>query len=223
MNKQPTMMGRRPQMTGERPKISGKTLTRLISYIKKNHAKKFILVIVCIILSTLAGVMSSVFLKKLIDGYITPLLSKPNPVFTGLFFALCIMVVIYVIGILTSYIYNRTMVVIAQGVLKDIRDEMFDNMQELPIKYFDKNSHGDIMSRYTNDTDTLRQMFSQSLPQLISSIISIVAVFCAMVYINWLLAIFVILASVLTLFITKTVAGKSSKYFVKQQQSIRRS
>ena len=115
------------------------------------------------------------------------------------------------------------MAVISQGVLKDIRDEMFNKMQELPIKYFDTHSHGDIMSRYTNDADTLRQMFSQSLPQLIGCVISIVAVFFAMIYINWILTIFVIFATSFILFITKKVTSKSSKYFIKQQESIRRS
>lgn len=162
----------------KKPQIKKNTIKRLFSYIFKNHKKKFVLVIICIILSSAANVSSSLFLQTLIDGYITPLLKDANPVFLGLLKMLIIMAGIYLIGILGTYIYNRTMAVIAQNVLKDVRDEMFCKMQTFPIKYFDTHTHGDIMSYYTNDVDTLEQMISQSLPQLITSIVTIIAVFC---------------------------------------------
>lgn len=142
---------------------SGKTIKRLLSYIGK-YKFRFILVLIFIILSAVANVAGSMFIGTLIDDYITPLLSEANPVFTGLLKAICVMGVIYLVGILSTLFYNRTMVSISQGVLKKIRDEMFEHMQKLPIKYFDTHTHGDIMSYYTNDTDTLRQMMSQSVP-----------------------------------------------------------
>ena len=167
-------------------KIKKGTLKRLLSYITKNYKKQFILVFCCIIINAIISVASSLFLQKLIDDYITPLLKVKNPVFTELLKALSIMAVIYIIGIFTAYLYNRLMVVISQGVLRDIRDDMFRKMQRLPIRYFDTNTHGHIMSRYTNDTDTLRQMISQSLPQIISSIFSIIAIFCSMIYLVYI-------------------------------------
>ena len=162
-------------------KINPKTLKRLLSYITKYYKKQFIIVIICIILSAVASVSGSLFLQTLIDNYITPLLSTQNPVFTDLFKAICSLGLIYVVGIISTYIYNRTMAIVSQGVLKTIRDEMFSKMQTFPISYFDTNTHGDIMSHYTNDADTLREMISRSLPQLITSVVSIIAIFCSMV------------------------------------------
>ena len=203
-------------------KIKKGTLKRLLSYITKNYKKQFILVFCCIIINAIISVASSLFLQKLIDDYITPLLKVKNPVFTELLKALSIMAVIYIIGIFTAYLYNRLMVVISQGVLRDIRDDMFRKMQRLPIRYFDTNTHGDIMSRYTNDTDTLRQMISQSLPQIISSIFSIIAIFCSMIYLSPLLTGCVIIFTILTILITKWITSKSSKYFLRQQNSLGR-
>ena len=201
-------------------RIKKGTVKRLLSYVTKNYKKQFIVVFICIIISSIANVAGSLFLQVLIDDYITPLLGMENPVFTGLLKAIGIMVCIYVSGILTSYLYNRIMVNISQGVLKTIRDEMFSKMQALPIKYFDTHTHGDIMSHYTNDTDTLRQMISQSLPHIISASISIIAILCGLLYLSPFLTIFVVIFSIITVVITKQIAGKSSKYYINQQTSL---
>ena len=201
-------------------KINPKTLKRLLSYITRYYKKQFILVIICIILSAVASVSGSLFLQTLIDNYITPLLSTPNPVFTDLFKAICSLGLIYVVGVISTYVYNRTMAIVSQGVLKTIRDEMFSKMQTFPIKYFDTNTHGDIMSHYTNDADTLREMISRSLPQLITSTVSIIAIFCSMLYVNIPLTIFVLIFVFLMLQVTRKVAGRSSTYFVAQQKSL---
>ena len=163
--------------------FSKNTVKRLLSYIKA-YKIRFIFVIICIILSSAASVFSSLFLQTLIDDYITPLLLQTSPDYSGLFVALIKLGIIFAIGILTALFYNRTMVVIAQGVLKKIRDDMFIHMQTLPIKYFDTHNHGDVMSYYTNDTDTLRQMLAQSLPQVISSIVTILSVFVSMLFVS---------------------------------------
>ena len=160
------------------------------------------------------------FIQTLIDHYITPLLSQPSPVFSGLIQALCIMGVIYLTGTIATWIYNRSMVTIAQGTLKQIRDEMFAKMQSLPIRYFDSHTHGDIMSHYTNDTDTLRQMIAQSLAQLISSVCTIAAVFCCMLYQSIYLTLIVVLVVSLILRIVKLIAGRSGFYFVRQQETL---
>ena len=201
-------------------KINPKTLKRLLSYITKYYKKQFIIVIICIILSAVASVSGSLFLQTLIDNYITPLLSTQNPVFTDLFKAICSLGLIYVVGIISTYIYNRTMAIVSQGVLKTIRDEMFSKMQTFPISYFDTNTHGDIMSHYTNDADTLREMISRSLPQLITSFVSIIAIFCSMLYVSVPLTIFVLFFVFLMLQVTRKVAGRSSTYFVAQQKSL---
>ena len=196
------------------------TVKRLLGYITKKYKKQFAFVFICIIFSSIASVAGSLFLQILIDDYITPLLGQENPVYTGLMGAIGIMVIIYLVGMLSSYLYNRLMAVVSQGVLKDIRDEMFDKMQALPIRYFDTHTHGDIMSHYTNDTDTLRQMFAQSLPFCIMSIISIIAIICAMIYLSPVLTVFIIAFSILTVFITRKIASKSSKNFINQQASL---
>ena len=196
------------------------TIGRLLKYVTKNYKKQFIAVFICIILSSIANVAGSLFLQPLIDNYITPLLGQENPVFTELLGAIGMMAIVYIVGIVTAYLYNRIMAVIAQGVLKKIRDEMFSKMEKLPIRYFDTHTHGDIMSRYTNDTDTLEQMISQALPQIINSCISIVAILCALIYLSPVLTIFVVLFTILTIVTTRFIGGKSSKYFIKQQQSL---
>ena len=196
------------------------TLKRLLSYILKNYKKQFIFVFVCIIISSIASVAGSLFLQTLIDDYITPLLKDKNPIFTELLQILTVMGTIYIVGILASYLYSRLMAVVSQGVLRDIRNEMFTKMEKLPIRYFDTNTHGDIMSHYTNDTDTLRQMLSQSLPQVITSVFSIIAIFCSMVYLSPMLTGFVIVFTLLTLIVTKTITSKSAKYFLKQQYAL---
>lgn len=200
--------------------ISMQTLKRLFGYITRGYRKQFAIVVICIILSAAASVSGALFLQKLIDNYITPLLSVENPVFTPLLKAICTLIAIYLVGIVSTYIYNRTMTVIAQGTEKNIRDEMFSKMQTFPIKYFDTNTHGDIMSHYTNDADTLNEMISRSMPQLISSSVSIIAVFCSMLYVSWQLTIFVVAFVAIMLVVSKNIAEKSGKYFVEQQKSI---
>ena len=196
------------------------TLKRLLSYVLKNYKKQFIFVFVCIIISSIASVAGSLFLQTLIDDYITPLLKDSNPVFTDLLRVLTVMATIYIVGILAAYLYSRLMAVVSQGVLRDIRNEMFMKMEHLPIRYFDTNTHGDIMSHYTNDTDTLRQMLSQSLPQVITSVFSIITIFCSMIYLSPMLTGFVIIFTILTLIVTKTITSKSAKYFLKQQYAL---
>ena len=202
-----------------RPQVNPNTLKRLLGYLSV-YKTRVILVVICILLSAIANVMSSLFIQRLIDDYISPLLLESNPVFDALFRAIVQMACIYVIGILASLIYNRTMAVISQGILKKIRDDMFAHMQTLPIKYFDTHTHGDVMSHYTNDTDALRQMLSQSLPQLLSSCVTIVAVFISMLYLSLWMTLFIIVFLFLILKVVKSIAGKSSVYFIKQQQNI---
>ena len=202
-----------------RPQVNPNTLKRLLGYLSVYKTRVF-LVIICILLSAIANVMSSLFIQRLIDDYISPLLLEANPVFDALFRAIVQMACIYVIGILASLIYNRTMAIISQGILKKIRDDMFAHMQTLPIKYFDTHTHGDVMSHYTNDTDALRQMLSQSLPQLLSSCVTIVAVFVSMLYLSVWMTLFIVVFLFLILKVVKSIAGKSSVYFIKQQQNI---
>ena len=202
-----------------RPQVNPNTLKRLLGYLSV-YKTRVILVVICILLSAIANVMSSLFIQRLIDDYISPLLLESNPVFDALFRAIVQMACIYVIGILASLIYNRTMAVISQGILKKIRDDMFAHMQTLPIRYFDTHTHGDVMSHYTNDTDALRQMLSQSLPQLLSSCVTIVAVFISMLYLSLWMTLFIIVFLFLILKVVKSIAGKSSVYFIKQQQNI---
>lgn len=196
-----------------------KTLKRLLSYIGRYKALLTV-VVICILVSAVASVASSVFIQILIDDYIAPLLLMDEPVYTGLLKALCIMAVVYLIGVVSSWLYSYLMVTVAQGTLKTIRDEMFAKMQTLPVRYFDTNTNGDIMSRYTNDTDTLRQMIAQSLAQLISSVCTIVAVFICMLYQSVYLTAIVVVAIALILQIVKRVAGKSGHYFIRQQETL---
>lgn len=196
------------------------TAKRLFSYITKKYKLKFVIVCICILLSSISAVASSLFLQILIDDYITPLIGIENPIFDALLGGIGIMAIIYIIGIITGYFYNKTMALIAQGILKDIRDEMFKNMQKLPVNYFDTHAHGEIMSYYTNDVDTLRQMLSQGLPQLLSSFISIIAIFCSMIYLNKWLTLCVILFTLIIVIITKSLASKSAKYYINQQKSL---
>lgn len=195
------------------------TLSRLFSYMS-SHKVSLILVVICILLSAIASAASSLFIQILIDNYITPLLGTNAPVFTGLIQALIIMGVVYLIGVITTLIYNRIMVTIAQSTLKSIRDDMFAKMQRLPIRYFDTHTHGDTMSLYTNDTDTLRQMIAQSMSQLISSIFTIVAVFFCMLYISIWLTLVVVIMTFLILQLVKAITKKIGIYFVMQQETL---
>jgi ATP-binding cassette subfamily B protein len=205
---------------GKRPPVDKASAKRLFSYIFRDYKPQFFLVLVCIIISAVAGVFGSLFIQQLIDTYIEPLLLTKNPDFAPLLHAIMIMAVIYLVGIVSTLLYNVTMVSISQGVLKKIRDEMFAKMQKLPIRYFDTHTHGDIMSHYTNDTDTLRQMLSQSIPQMFSSLITVIAVFCAMLYLSVWLTLFVVVSVFVMLRFVKGLGGKSAGYFVAQQRSL---
>ena len=204
----------------KRPQNAGKTIKRLLSYLVGKYTWLFVIVLFCIILNSLTSVAGSLFLKILIDDYITPLISEANPIFTDLLYALIIMAVIYLIGVLSSLIYNRLMVTVSQGILKQIRDEMFSHMQKLPIRYFDTHAFGDTMSHYTNDTDTLRQMMGQSVPQLFSSALMIVAVIAVMLSMSLHLSLLVFASIGCMFYMTKLIGGNSAKYFVKQQKSL---
>lgn len=195
------------------------TVKRLFSYMK-DYKPQLIFVVVCILVSAAAGAASSLFIQRLIDDYIAPILLEKAPVYTGLIKALAVMGCIYVAGILTTYCYNRIMVIVAQGTEKKIRDNMFAHMQSLPIRYFDTHSHGDVMSYYTNDVDTLSQMISQSLPQMFATLVSITAVFFSMLYLSVGLTVFVVIFTLLLLFVIKKIVGRSGIFFVRQQRSI---
>ena len=194
-------------------------LRRLFSYMKE-YKGQLAFVVVCILLSAIASAASSLFLQTLIDDYIGPLLGKDNPVFGGLVKALITIGIVYLIGVLSSLLYSRAMVTIAQGTLKKIRDDMFEKMQRLPIRVFDTRTHGDIMSLYTNDTDTLRQMIAQSMAQLISSVFTIVAVLVCMLYTSIWLTIVTVLVMLLILKIVKGIAGKTGAFFMLQQKTL---
>lgn len=205
--------------SGKNKEANPKSFKRLLSYLFK-HKGKFTVVLICIAVSALTGVSSSLFLQVVIDDYITPLLLEAVPDFTGLFRVVLLMAGLYLIGVMATFFYNRLMAVISQRVLKDIRDEMFAHMQTLPIKYFDTHTHGDLMSHYTNDTDTLRQMMSQSIPQLISSTMTVIAVFCSMLTISFWLTAIVIIFLIIALQIVKKIVGKSGQFFIGQQQAL---
>lgn len=202
-----------------RAKMDKVTMNRLLSYLKE-YKLRFTVVLICILISAVAGVAGSLFLQVVIDDYITPLLQTASPDFAGLFQAVLTMAAIYLIGILATLFYNRTMVSISQGILKKIRDQMFSHMQRLPIRYFDTHTHGDVMSRYTNDTDTLRQMLSMSVPQMFSSIVTIVAVVCAMLYTSVYLTVLVAIVVFFIMKVFKFIASHSGKYFIKQQETL---
>ncbi len=208
-------------LKNQRP--DGKTVKRLLKYLLK-YKWKLGIVLVCIAVSSLTGIVASLFLKTLIDDCIMPLVADKlagiEPVFDGLYTLIIMMAGIYVAGIISNLFHNRLMVDVSQGVLRDIRDEMFAHMQKLPIKYFDTHTYGDTMSRYTNDTDTLRQMISQSVPQIISSIITVIGVFIAMVTTNIWLTILVVVFVFGVMMITGKIASKSGTYFVEQQKCI---
>lgn len=200
-------------------KINPATLKRLLSYLGP-FKKELALVFGSIVISSITFAISALFLQTLIDDYIAPLLLETVPDYSGLFRVIMIMAAIYIIGTLATLFYNLIMVQVGQGVLKKIRDEMFGHMQTLPIRFFDRQSHGDVMSYYTNDADTLRQMISWSLPQIISAFLTISAVFLAMLYLSFWLTLFVLLFTALALKVVGDIAGKSGSFFIKQQKSI---
>ena len=201
-------------------KMDFKVLSRVFGYVGTKYKFLMLLVVLCIFISSIANVFSSLFLGNLIDDHIKPMLENSSTDFAPLLTMLLKMACIFLLGIASTYTYNIIMVQVAQGVLKTIRDDMFTHMQSLPIKYFDTNSHGDIMSRYTNDIDTLRQMISQTIPQIISSAVTIVSTFTAMVTKSIPLTVVVIVCIVIMMFFTGKIAGNSGKFFLKQQESL---
>ena len=204
---------------GRKAKDPKKTFARLLSYMKP-YLPRLIGMVVCIILATVAQVSSNGSLKTLVDDYVTPMLSQQNPDYAPLIRFLCMMAGVYLVGMLAAFLQQWIMVPVGQGIQKTIRDRLFTHMQRLPIRYFDTHPVGDLMSRYTSDIDTLRQMISQALPQCISSAITILVVFFAMLFTSPILTGVVLLSMVGVLFITKTVAGRSARFFVGQQKAL---
>ncbi len=196
------------------------TLKRLLKYALSDYKAQFVVVIISIIISAAASVMGIQFIQTLIDEYITPLIGNQNPNYASLLQAILMMGLVYLVGIIGTYVYNRLMINITQGTLKKIRTEMFEHMQRLPIGYFDSHSHGETMSTYTNDVDTLRQALSQSIPQVFSCIVSMVAVFIGMITTNIYLTIIVLIMVAIMVVVARFFAKNSSKYFIGQQENI---
>ena len=201
-------------------KNTGKIFKRLMAYIFQSYKYHLIFVAVCILISVLANVQGTLFMQTLIDEFILPLIKAENPDFTDLLSQITRVAIFYGIGVIATYTYNRIMVNVTQGTLKNLRNSLFTKMESLPIKYFDTNAHGDIMSIYTNDIDTLRQMISQSMPQIFSSAITVVSVLVCMITLNVPLTVLTLVMVAIMLTATKKIAGQSGKYFVEQQKAI---
>ena len=203
-----------------KPKVTRGTIEtakRLLGYVTSTYKVQFILVLICILISSVASISVSLSLRFLLDDFITPLIGKKNPDYSELYMALTVLACIFMAGVLASFLYTRLMVVIGQGVLKRVRDEMFEHMQKLPIRYFDQNTNGSIMSLYTNDTDTLRQMINQSIPQVLMSAFTIVVTFIAMVALSPILTLLAVLVIGVMILVAKFIGGNSGKYFIRQQ------
>ena len=209
--------GRGPMPKVENP---GKLFKRIMGYVMQNYTLHIIAVVVCIFIGVLASVQGTMFTQTLIDSYIMPLIGQENPDFSGLAQAIFRVACFYGLGAVSSYIYNRIMINVTQGTLRNIRNEMFQKMEALPIKYFDTHAHGEIMSTYTNDIDTLRQMISQSMPQLLNSAITIVSVLVSMIYLSFPLTLVSLFMVFVMMTVTKKAAGLSGSYFMKQQKAI---
>lgn len=207
---------------GPRPKVEnpGKVFKRILAYVMSRYKAQVIVVLCCILLAVFAQLQGVMFSQTLIDSYILPLLKAGSMDFSGLAAAILRVAVIYCVGIAAVFVQNRLMARITQGTLKDLRDEMFTHMQTLPIKYFDTHAHGDIMSVYTNDIDTLRQMISQSLPQLVNTVVTLVGVLASMLYLSVPLTVLALAMVGVMLLATKYLTGNSGKYFIKQQQEL---
>ena len=212
--------GRGPR--GPRPKIKnpGKVLGRILGYVLKYYKVQSAIVIFCIFASVLCNLQGTWFMQTLIDGYILPMLGSGSTDFSGLLAAILRVACFYALGVAASFTQARLMAYITQGTLKNLRDELFTHMQTLPIRYFDSHAHGDIMSVYTNDTDTLRQMISQSIPQLINSFITVVSTAALMIALSWPLALVTFVMVGVMLVVTKYLTTNSSKYFVAQQSDL---
>lgn len=207
---------------GPKPKIKnpGKLFARLMGFIFKKYLPACIIVVICIFVSVLANVQGTMFTKNLIDDYIVPLLKTGNPDYGPLLAAMGRVAVFYGIGVISTFAYSKIMIYVSQGTIKNLRVELFSHMQDLPIRYFDSHAHGDIMSIYTNDIDTLRQLISQSLPQILNSAITVVSVFVSMVILNIPLNVLTIVMVIVTTVVTKKFAGFSSRYFLAQQRDL---
>jgi len=207
---------------GPKPKIKnpGKLFARLMGFIFKKYLPACIIVVICIFVSVLANVQGTMFTKNLIDDYIVPLLKTGSPDYGPLLAAMGRVAVFYGIGVISTFAYSKIMIYVSQGTIKNLRVELFSHMQDLPIRYFDSHAHGDIMSIYTNDIDTLRQLISQSLPQILNSAITVVSVFVSMVILNIPLTILTIVMVIVTTVVTKKFAGFSSRYFLSQQRDL---
>ena len=192
-----------------------KTAKRLLAYVTSSYKPELIAVVICIIMSSIASISVSLSLKFLLDDFIIPLIGKQNPDFTELYRAVVVLGVIFLLGVIATFVYTRLMVKIGQGVLRRVRDEMFEHMQTLPIRYFDQNTNGSIMSLYTNDTDTLRQMINQALPQVLMSFITIVVTFISMLLLSPLLTILAVAIIGIMLLVSSKIGGNSGKYFVR--------
>ncbi len=212
--------GRRRMQGGPKSKNPKKTLKRLFGILWKDYKLSIVVVIISIAISSLTGVIGNLFLQRLIDDYILPFLGESNPSFAPLLHALLVMAGIYYMGTVATFLYARIMISVTQGVLKEIRDKMFAHMEKLPIKYFDTHVHGDIMSCYTNDTDTLRQMISQSIPQMMSSSITIVSTFVSMLILSVPLTLLIVLMVVCMVYVVRFIGGRSGMYFIRQQKSL---
>jgi ATP-binding cassette subfamily B multidrug efflux pump len=207
---------------GPKPKIKnpGKLFARLMGFIFKKYLPACIIVVICIFVSVLANVQGTMFTKNLIDDYIVPLLKTGSPDYGPLLAAMGRVAVFYGIGVISTFAYSKIMIYVSQGTIKNLRVELFSHMQDLPIRYFDSHAHGDIMSIYTNDIDTLRQLISQSLPQILNSAITVVSVFVSMVILNIPLTVLTIVMIIVTTVVTKKFAGFSSRYFLAQQRDL---
>ena len=213
--------GRRRQM-GAKPKVKnpGKILGRILRYTFKNYKIHMIIVFICIIVSVLANVQGTLFIQSLIDDYITPLMNTSSPDFTPLLFAMARVAGFYLLGAASTFAYSKLMVYVTQGTMRNLRIDIFSHMESLPIKFFDTHSHGDIMSVYTNDIDTLRQMISQSMVQLFSSTITIVSVLVSMISISIPLTLLTLVMVAVMFIVSGKIGGKSSKYFTAQQDDL---
>lgn len=207
---------------GPKPQIKnpGKLFARLMKFVLKNYWFQCLIVLICIFISVLANVQGTMFMKTLIDDYITPLLKNGGSDYAPLLHAMGRVAIFYGIGIVSTYVFNKIMIYVSQGSIKLMRDELFTHMQDLPVRYFDSHPHGDIMSIYTNDIDTLRQLISQSIPQIINSGITVIMVLISMIRLNVPLTVLTLFMVCVTVFLTKTFAGFSSRYFLAQQKDI---
>ena len=213
-------MGRAPRGMKSQVKNPGKIFARIMKYVLKNYTPHCIVAVVSIFISVLANVQGTLFTKTLIDSYILPMLKASDPDFAPLLHAMMRVAVFYLIGILAAFAQNRVMIYVTQGTLRNLRNDLFSHMEKLPIQYFDTHSHGDIMSIYTNDIDTLRQMISQSIPQVLNSAVTIVSVFVSMLILNIPLTITTLIMVTIMMTVTKKVAGLSGNFFVKQQKAL---